>query len=201
MPTSIRAAVLAPCLAPCLAAALTPAALAQTAITIEVENPVLMPGESTVVTMFAGFDPSDYAIATVGTDFRTSVGSDGWSEPTLLSRLWGPGSSTGVPSATGYDGILAYQINFGTSGPYADPTNPIAFWQATYTAPADVGDSFLIDVSTMTSRYDVYILREGAHTESRLDDLVEGAATIRVIPAPASASLLAIGLLAMRRRR
>ncbi|MEQ9096162.1 MAG: hypothetical protein RIE32_07870 [Phycisphaerales bacterium] len=199
MPASIRAAVLAPCLAPCLAAALAPAALAQTAITIEVENPVLMPGESTVVTMWAGFDPSDYAMQGIATRLRTSVGSDGWSDARLVFPMNGPGSSPGAASTTGYDGILAGQLH-ALGEIYADTSNPIAFWEAVYTAPP-APEAFDVWLSTATMYYAVYTDPFSPGSESRLPDLTEGAATIRVIPAPASALVLAGGVLAQRRRR
>ena len=183
-------------------AAAAPAALAQSEITIDVENPVLMPGESTSVTLLAGFDAMDYAMAGVAGNLVTSVGSEGWSEAMRVAPMDGPGTEPGVPSATGWDGIIAGQLNFPpTGGIYADPTNPIAYWTITYTAPADVAAPFDVDLSTMTTRYDVYVAMDSSLSESRLADLVEGSGTIRVVPAPASASLLALGLLAMRRRR
>ncbi len=177
----------------------TAAALAQPAITIEVDSPTLMPGQSTTVTMFAGYGGLDYAVAAVVTNLATSVGSEGWSDPIILEPMT-IGGSVGTPSDTGFDGIIAGQIHSPLSFP-ADPRNPIAFWQATYTAPLDATAPFDIDLSTMTTRYDVYIDRARAASESRLADLTEGSATIRVIPAPASASLLALGLLAAARRR
>jgi len=199
MPRRAPANFAAPCLA---AAALTQAALAQTAITIDVENPVLMPGESTVVTMYAGFDPSDHAMALVITDLLTSVGSTGWADDRLVAPMDGPGSDPGGPSATGFDAITAGQLHFPpTSGIFADDTNPIAFWRATYTAPSIVDRPFEISLMTDTERYDVYFDYDRAATESRLAELTEGAATIRVVPAPASALVLAGGVLAWRRRR
>lgn len=180
--------------------ALATTALGQPAITIDVENPVLMPGESTVVTMFGGYGGSDWAVAGIATSLVTSVGSEGWSEALVLDPMAGPGRTPGMPSATGYDGIIAGQIQDGLHY-YADPTNPIAFWQATYTAPVGVTDPFDVDISTITARYDVYLRRESGSAASRLAELVEGSATIRVIPAPASALVLAGGFLAMRRRR
>jgi hypothetical protein len=181
--------------------ALATTALAQPAITIEVDNPVLLPGESTTVTLLGGYGGTDYAVAGLATNLVTTVGSEGWSDATLVAPMAGPGTSAGMASATGWDGIVAGQLNFIGAMIYADPTNPIAFWRATYTAPADAAAPFDIDVSTMTTKYDVYVDRQRATSESRLADLTEGAATIRVVPAPASASLLALGLLAMRRRR
>ncbi|MFI4916095.1 MAG: hypothetical protein ACIAS6_06265 [Phycisphaerales bacterium JB060] len=182
--------------------ALAGSALAQYEITIDVENPVLRPGESTVVTLLAGFDRSDYAMAAVLTDFRSSSGSTGLGDAALVEPMWGPGTDPGVRSATGYDGIIAGQIHFPpTSGIIGDPTNPIAFWQVEYTAPADVAAPFDIELTTMTSRYDVYYDYGQYETESRLAELTEGAATIRIVPAPASALVLALGAVAFRRRR
>ena len=184
-----------------LAAAAT-TSLAQVAITVDIDQPVLLPGESTTVTLFAGFDPSDYAMAGVETNLLTSVGSDGWSAASVLAPMDGPGTSDGVPVATGYNGILAGQLHFPVgAGIYANDTNPIAFWQATYTAPADVSTPFIVDISTLTRRYDVYFDRSSSASETRLDVLVEGSGTITVIPAPASAVVLAVGAACVRRRR
>ena len=180
--------------------ALAGTALAQYEITIDVETPVLMPVESTTVTMFVGYGGTDYAVAGLMTNLVTSVGSEGWSDAALVAPMDGPGTVVGALSSTGYDGIIAGQLNFPRHF-YADPTNPIAFWEATYTAPIDITAPFDVDVSTATSRYDAYPHRQSYTSESRLADLVEGTATIRVIPAPASASLLALGMFATRRRR
>ena len=177
-------------------------ALAQPAITIDVQNPVLRPGESTMVTMRGGYARPDYAVAGIDTDLVTSVGSTGWSDAAIVPPMNGPATTAGSPSATGYDGIIAGQLNFIGAAIYADPSNPIAFWQATYTAPMDAAAPFDIDLSTMTSRYDVYVSRESSRSVSRLADLVEGSGTIRVIPAaPTASALLLGGLLATRRRR
>lgn len=182
------------------AIALPAAALGQYEITIEVESPTLLPGESTIVTMYAGFGAVDYAMAAVATDFVTSVGSDQWSDAMLLGRMTGPGTTPGTRSGTGYDGIFAGQLH-GIGEIYGDATNPIAFWRATYTAPVRVVAPMDIDLSTVTSKYDVYIDYFNPTSEPRLAELVEGTAMIRVIPAPASALLLAIGLLTTTRRR
>ncbi|MFI4916096.1 MAG: hypothetical protein ACIAS6_06270 [Phycisphaerales bacterium JB060] len=177
-------------------------ALAQYEITFDIENETQLPGQSTTVTMYAGFDPMFYAMAGVGTNLITSVGSEGFSDAFVVAPMDGPGTSPGMPSATGWDGIIAGQLNFpATAGIYADPTNPIAFWEATYTAPTDVASPFDIDLSTMTTRYDIYISMDRSTSESRLAELVEGSGAIRVIPAPASALVLALGAVALRRRR
>ncbi|MFI4916097.1 MAG: hypothetical protein ACIAS6_06275 [Phycisphaerales bacterium JB060] len=184
-----------------LALAATPAAaLAQATITFDIENDTLLPGQSTTVTMYAAFDPIDYAMAAVQTDLRTSVGSVGWSEATRLAPMNGPGTQDGFPSATGYDQIIAGQYHI-PSDFIADPSSPIGFWQATYTAPIDPLDPIQIDLSTVTSDYAVHLRECCVGSESRLADLVEGSATIHVIPTPASALVLALGAAVLRRRR
>ena len=125
------------------------AATAQS-ININVANPTLAPGESTTVTMAAGYGGTDYAIAGVATNLVSSVGSTGWSDIALIAPMNGPGTSAGVASGTGVDGIIAGQLNFPPAGIFADPTNPIAFWSATYTAPAVVADAFTVDLSSRT---------------------------------------------------
>ena len=176
------------------------AATAQS-IEIDVANPTLAPGESTTVTLSAGYGAGDYAVAGIATDFISSVGSDGWSDVALIAPMDGPGTTAGAPSGTGVDGIIAGQLNFPIAGIYADDSNPIAFWSATYTAPAVVADAFTVDLSTDTSRFDVYVERGAALSESRLGDLREGQGAINVVPAPASLALLGLGGLAAARRR
>ena len=178
-------------------AAVSGAALAQPAIIIEVDDPVLLRGESTTVTMSASYGGIDYAVAGIETRMLNVGGT--WSDLVLLSPMDGAGTFPGVVSGTGVDGIAAGQINFHST--YADPTNPIAFWQATYTAPADAAAPFVVDLSTMTSRYDVYLERSSSQSVSRLGELIEGSATITIIPAPASVLTLGGGMLAPRRRR
>ncbi|UYV11544.1 MAG: PEP-CTERM sorting domain-containing protein [Phycisphaera sp.] len=173
------------------------AAASAQSINIDVADATLAPGESTTVTLTAGFDSADFAVAGIATNFISSVGSDGWSDIALVAPMDGPGTSAGAGSATGVDGVLAGQLNFPPAGIYADSSNPIAFWSATYTASAEG----VIDLSTDTSRFDVYIDMMSSTSESRLGDLTEGAATITVVPAPASLALLGLGGLAAARRR
>lgn len=174
-------------------------ALGQAAITIEVDQPMLMPGESTGVTLWAEHGPSDWAMAAVGTDFVSSVGSDGLSDWALVAPMAGPGTLPGDAGPTGIEGILAGQLNFPPGGHMG--TNPIAFWRVTYTAPLDAME-MTVDLSTATSRFEVYPTRDSVFGESRLDGLTEGSATIHVVPAPAGMAVIGVGaLLGMRRRR
>ncbi|MGD1914803.1 MAG: hypothetical protein ACFCBV_01265 [Phycisphaerales bacterium] len=173
-------------------------------VIIEIDQPVLAPGESTTVTLLAGFDSTqDFAMAGILTSLLADSGGVGiesaWSDVTLVGRMAGPGTTPGVPEAGGYAGIIAGQLNFPPAGGGADSSDPIAFWSATFTAPTDAG-AFAVDLSTRTDRFEVYIERDSSDAESRLDGLAEGSGTISVIPAPAS-GLVLFGLVAIRRRR
>lgn len=99
----------------------------------------------------------------------------------------------------GIEGIVAFQIN-GLGEIYADPANPIAFWRATYTASIDVPVPIDVALRTDTSRFDAYPIFLSLVGESRLGDFEEGAAVIRVVPAPVCLFVLA-GLFAAGRRR
>lgn len=178
-----------------LAVAGVAAAAAAQSITINVADATLNVGDTTTVTMTAGYGGSDFAIAGVGTSLIG--GGDNWSDMSLIAPMDGPGTSAGLASGNGVDGIIAGQLNFPPAGIYADDTNPIAFWSATYTASAEG----VFDLTSETTRFDVYVARDSSLSESRLGDLREGAATITVVPAPASLALLGLGGLAAARRR
>jgi len=175
-------------------------------IDIEVGQPVLEPGQSTTVTLIARFDPADHALAGVATALGfTGLAAeprDHWSGLQVLPPLGGPSPSGPILGATAIEGILAGQLHFPPAMIYADPSNPIAFFEATFTAPADAGGGYRVDLLTDTARFDVYIDRAVSTSEPRLDLLVEGSGSILVIPAPASALALALAApLAARRRR
>jgi hypothetical protein len=174
-------------------------------VIIEIDEPVLALGESTTVRLHAGFDSfRDYAVAGVVTSLLADAGgrdiAGAWSDASLIAPMAGPGTSAGVPDGNGFSGIIAGQLNFPVSGGGADTSDPIAFWQATFTAPIDQG-FFFVDLSTLTTRFDVYIERDSSRAEARLDGLTEGAGRISIVPAPASGLVLGLGLVAVRRRR
>lgn len=183
-----------------LAAGAAPAQMAANGITILVDDPVLEPGQSTTIRMEAYFDPSDYAMGKVVTSLRSSAGAQGLSEPRLVRPMDGPGTTAGVIDGAGVSGIIAWQLHF-FGGIYGDPSNPITFWEATYTAPSDVAAPFDTGLMTETTLFEVYFDRTSVGSESRLDDFAEGEATIRVVPAPAGVFVLGGLLLTARRRR
>jgi hypothetical protein len=171
-------------------------------IVMTVNDPVLLPGQSTTITLSAAWEgvwPHADDIAVVGTSLLGSAGSTGLSAPTLIEPMSGPGTLPGVLSPAGVDGILAAQLNF-PGGIIPDPY-PLPFWEVTYTAPTDVASAFEVDFATLTTRFDAYPDIRSSATISLLDHVVEGSATIRVVPAPASTLVLAIGLLTACRQR
>jgi hypothetical protein len=185
---------------------LAPVASAQVVgVTIAIDQPVLQPGESTTITLLASFSAEDWALAGARLDllFDGLPGDprDAFTEFGLLRPFAAPGTPERLDEQ-GIKEILPGQLNFPPAMIYADPTNPIAFFEATFTAPLDAGGGYRVDLLTETSRFDVYIERELSTSESRMDVLVEGSAAIHVVPAPASTSaiVLALGLLAPRRR-
>ena len=164
---------------PIAAMALAASAQSQTEITIEVDKPRLNAGESCTVTMWASFPTVYFAMCCVETDFLSSVGASGWGDLKLL-RLQGPSSTAGAPSPDGIAGIVANQLSWPFPG-FTDTTNPIDFWQATYTAPSVVARSFDVVCSTETSLFHIYLEFGSDETESLLASLVEGKAVIAVL--------------------
>ncbi len=172
-------------------------------VIIEIDEPVLAPGESTSVRLWAGFDgDADFAMGYVTTSLLADAGgpdvSSAWSDVRLIPVMDGPGTTSGAPLDGGFVGITAGQLNVPPAGSGPDASHPIAFWEATFTAPSDLG-AFAVALSTQTSLFDVYPDRAAGTPVSRLDGLTEGAGTIVVVPAPAGALVL-FGLLAARRR-
>lgn len=156
-------------------------------------------GETETITMSASFNPLDYAIAGVGTSVVINEIQGGLSNARLVAPMAGPGTSEGIIGVASVDGILAGQLNFPPAGIYADPTNPIAFWQVDWTY-APTGGGVLLDIESQTDRFDVYTDRLLARSEFRIDELEEGSLRI-VIPAPAGAFALLGGLALVGRRR
>ncbi len=168
---------------------------------IVVQDDTLLPGQSTTVRLEARFDSTrDYCVAAIGTWLDSSTGAVGLSDIRLVGALAGPGTSAGAATERGVRGILAGQIN-GLADIYGDPSDPIAFWEATYTAPLDVAAAFEVVLETRTSRFEVYPYKYSARTESRLDGFQDDTATIRVIPAPVSGAVLLGVMIGGRRRR
>ncbi len=200
MPMTITRAKTLSAAALLLTAGAASAQIAANGITIVVDDDTLRPGESTTIRMEAYFDDAaDYAVAQVITDLLSSGGGQGLSDPRMLRPPW-----LGMPGVVGPEGVLGIncgQVNSPTAEIYADPSNPIAFWEVTYTAPADVAAPFDLSLTTMTEDFCVFPVRSSSLCQSRLGDFAEGEATIRVVPAPAGVVVLGGLLMCARRRR
>lgn len=173
-------------------------------VIIEIDEPVLAPGESTTVRLWASYDSTrDFAMGVVATSLLADSGgveiTDAWSDAALVGRMDWIGTTPGVPEAGGYTGIIAAQFHWWQDPLATDRSDPIAFWEATFTAPTDAG-ALTVDLSTITTRFEVWYSVDSSILESRFDGLTEGSGRITVVPAPASALVL-LGLLAARRRR
>ena len=169
-------------------------------INIEIADVTLTPGESTTITLSAGYADGDYAIAGIATEVVVNVLQGGLSDPALVAPMDGPGTSAGIIAGDGgITSIIAGQLNFPPVPIYADDTNPIAFHTFEFTLTDLPMSGLILDIETRTSRFDVYVDRASSRSESRLDNLQEGRAVI--IPAPAGALVLGLGALAVGQRR
>ncbi len=188
-----------------MTAVATAQTIPQTGIVIDVEHLELTPGQSTRVTMAAAWPESfSFKIAGVLTDLTISTGPEGWSDIALFAPMDGPGTTAGVLTASGVEGIIAGQLHFPPLGgcPHGIcPERPTLFWGATYTAPTDPTAPFDIDLLSDTTRFDVYTDPSSGRSVSVLDQVVEGSATIQVIPAPGGTMAITMGLAAVARRR
>lgn len=164
----------------------------------EVSNDLSPSQPTAVVTLWTEFDPDDYCFGATLTEVRATDGL--WIAPELDPSMIAPGTHPGDVSADGLrvEGIIAGQYHL-PYHIYGDPTNPIALWRAEITV-TDF-DPRAIEFSTLTSRYDVYPWRDSRTGRSAIDDLAEASATIVVVPAPASAVLLGLGLIGLARGR
>lgn len=151
-------------------------------IHIEVDRPILEPGESATITMRAGFDAdADYAIANLGTDLlfmdpaTPAFFQDLEVLPPMDTLFENPGEATSL----GVEGIIAVQLQWHDSR--ADRTDPMPFWMGELAIPATIAAPIRIDLFTETMYYQAYEWPMTASTVTRVDELVEGSATITIV--------------------
>ncbi|UYV13344.1 MAG: hypothetical protein NCW75_03445 [Phycisphaera sp.] len=169
----------------------TSVALVQTesyTIEIQVDRPVLEPGEFARVILAPAFDTSrDWAMAAVSFDLAAPRMGEGISG---LSGMppWDSMPSSPIRCDIGLCGFLAGQLNFPAADIYADPSSPLPAFEFSYMAP-DVSEPAEVVFETRTNRFDVYPDRESSVSASRLDEFTEGSATILVVPCRADFDL------------
>jgi hypothetical protein len=180
-----------------VAGSLTAPALAQLNTFDIVVSSVVSPDHpSTTVEVWTTWDSAQYAFAGALFDMHASNDPGGFSDP--MRMLKGPGSADGVVSLDSdlVTGAKPFQFHWWQNH-YADTANPILIWRVTWST-ADFTPR-AVDLSTVTSMYDLYVNIDG-EWNGFLGDFAEGSATIQVVPTPSMAGALA-ALAAPRRRR
>lgn len=178
-------------------AGLATAAFGQAGWRIDVSNNITGPGQNSAeVTVSAFYSAPDHAFG--GGLFNVVASEAGWvagSNEVILP----PPSNPGTINGASITGITAGQVHF-PPVVMANTANPLATWKATWSTNDFSPRS--VSLSTVTTRFDVYISATTPQSVSRLTGLLEGAGEIRIVPAPSALALLGLGgLVAARRRR
>lgn len=164
---------------------------------IRVSNVVSPSQPSTTVEVYAAWD-SDLFYAFAGNEWSLRGDTTGdFSGP--ASAFTDPGQIDGTPVGGDVTDIVTGQLQFPSAGIFADTSDPILIWSATWST-SDFTARF-VDLNTETDRYQLYLDDTGLSSDVTTT-VLEAAGRIEVIPAPASLALLALGgLTAIRRRR
>ena len=146
---------------------------------LRVDRPVLEPGETATVSLWAWYNDRVYWLPAA---IRTSVltnNADLFADQRLV-YLDGPGTMAGERTALGIEGLIAGSLCFPCADCQWPQPDPVEFWRATLTAP-DTTFPFEVRVTTQTTQY----LIHGwgcPPPESRLDELIEAELAITVVP-------------------
>ncbi|MEQ8318561.1 MAG: GC-type dockerin domain-anchored protein [Phycisphaerales bacterium] len=161
--------------------AATSAAVAQGSpyfIEIRVDPPVIEPGETALVSMLGAFDPDAYyAIGTIRNTLLMSDGSEGMAD--FVGYGWRIACTQPYVAPSGVKGPCIGQYSSAGSGIYADPANPILYFTAEFTASAHMDP--VVELTSATTHFSCIFERSSPSRESRLDDLIEGSATITIV--------------------
>jgi hypothetical protein len=162
-----------------------------------VHNAVSPETPLTLVTAWAQFDEAQYAFASGAFEVHASEAE--FNAPYCL--LDGPGAFEGWTSPDGDEvtGIRVGQLH-GLGGIFADTSNPIALWQATWST-----DDFTprtVDLWTgLPTDWHLYV-DESGEWQNFVDQVEPGFGTITVVPGPGAVSVVVgFGALAVRRSR
>lgn len=149
-------------------------------ILIDIDRPVLEPGEFARVVFAPALDTArDFAMAGWTANIRGDAFAGGLSDISAIAP-W-ISETGGVPCNGGWCGLIVGQLNFPAAGIFADPSSPLPAYGMAFTAPP-VTEPTEIAFETETIRFMVYPERMSSESQSRLDELVEGRATILVVP-------------------
>ncbi|MCH9057982.1 MAG: hypothetical protein IIB55_05055 [Planctomycetes bacterium] len=186
------------------ALALTAAAAAQQGgWLIESSNVVSPSKPTTTVEVWAWFDdPTGERNAFGRGDFDFIAADGEFSNPQMY--LWtSPGFSAGTPMGNSVRGVFVGQL-WGFVGLSANMQNPILVWSVDWTTTDFTPRTVSLDTRNTTT---FEIGTNGGHAltmnllELYPQGFTPGTGVIRVVPSPASATLLVLGAVMLRRRR
>lgn len=170
--------------------------------------------QSTTITVRAKFDDSvDYAFASglfdfVGTDpLGPGIAGVNWTSNALISPFDFSGTSDGVLTGTGAMDVQPGQLHAPFIPTIGVSDNPVAVWTIDYTATDFSADRFMpLETITDPGTKGFWVYETATGSTSRQIStslLMEGSGSIRIIPAPATLTMLglAAGTVSFRRRR
>lgn len=151
--------------------------------------------DTATVTLWAVWDPEQYAfekaILDMTADDLSHAGE--WSDPHRL--LQGFESEDGVIEGETVVGITPYQLHFPEAGIFADTSNPIAVWTATWRT-GDLTER-IVRVNSASSEFSIYLPNgwggSDGFTEDFVDSLIEGSGVITIVPTSGTVGALLVG--------
>jgi hypothetical protein len=155
---------------------------------VVISNPVSPDQPSATVEVWAAFSPALYAFAKSRFDMLASADEGGFSDPFLPLEFPGDYAGDIPPNGDSVTGVNAGQVHM-WNGPYADTSNPILIWSATWNT-SDFHPR-TVSLATTTSEYYVYE-NAGGGADNFIDHFVEGEGFIEVVPAPGVLPLLGL---------
>lgn len=161
----------------------------------EVSNDLSPQTPKATVTVWAQFDPAQYAFAGAKWDMHASEAE--WSNAKIPFTGLPVLPGTVSPSGSSYLGIASGQLH-GVAGIFANTSNPIVIWSAEFSTTDFTPRT--IDLRSDTSEFLLYTNSLGSNA-SFLSSFVEGQGQINVVPAPGAVALPLFILLASRRSR
>jgi hypothetical protein len=174
------------------------AASAETGLSFHVSNTISPNHPSATVEVWAHIEDVSYAFAAVQFDALAAVDPGGFSDPFAILHTLGTFNGDVQPGGDLITHCLPGQIQAPVGEWFADTTNPILIWRATWST--DDFNAREVDISTFTHRFAVYLDYNGNNV--LVDETLDAEGVVKVVPGPAVAALFtACGAFAGTRRR